>query len=186
MMSESKKVTTREDDNPSSLQLLNRLPLLFNCGQTIIPTLPTLDPPSSTLTTSLTMFKTQVYSSLSTSPHHTLSYCSMSVLHHLTSLLLDDHSLTGHYGNCLTYLDPTLSSLQCLPSGSLYRCAEFMAKARDSVRHRKRNINNRITDSDEVKRMNLSSWTSHVVAMREVLMISIIRQVPCWTAAIRN
>ena len=181
MMSKSIKMIKREDVNSSSLQLLNRLPLLFNCGHTIIPTLPTLDPASSTsLTTSLSMFKTQVYSSLSTTPHHTLSYCSMSVLHHLTSLLLDDHSLTGHYGNCLTYLDPTLSSLQCLPSGSLYRCAEFMAKARDSVRHRKRNINNRITDSDEIKRMNFLNRVEQLdqamVAMREVLLISIIRQ----------
>jgi hypothetical protein len=104
----------------------------------------------------------------------------MSVLHHLTSLLLDDHSLTGHYGNCLTYLEPTLSSLQCLPSGSLYRCAEFMAKARSSARHMKRNINNRISDSDELKRMNFLNRVEQldqaIVAMREVLLISIIRQ----------
>jgi len=175
------KMINREDVNLSSIQLLNRLPLLFSCGQTIIPSLPTLDPPTlSTIPTSLIIFKTQVYSSFSITPHHTLAYCSMSVLHHLTSLLLDDYSLTGHYGNCLTYLDLTLTSLQCLPSGSLYRCAEYMAKARDSVRHRKRNINNRITDSDEIMRMNFLNRVEQLdqamVAMREVLLISIIRQ----------
>ena len=162
-------------------QLLHRLPLLFHCGQTLIPSLPLVGHISLLdLTTSLAMFKAQVYSSLCTLPRHSLSYCSVSVLYHLTSLLAEDHSITGHYGNCLSYLDLSITSLQCLPSGSLFRCAEYMAKARDSVRHRKRNVNNRIIDLDEVVRMNFLNRVEQLdqamVAFRELLLISIIRQ----------
>ena len=47
--------------------------------------------------------------------------------------------------------------------------------------HRKRNINNRITDSDEIKRVNfllkrVEQLNQAMVAMREVFLISIIRQ----------
>ena len=60
--------------------------------------------------------------------------------------------LTGHYGgNCFPYLDLTLSPLQYLPSGSLYRCAELMP--------------NRVELLDQA-----------MVVMKEVLLINIIRQ----------
>merc|ERR1711909_2865 len=62
-----------------------------------------------------------VVSCLSSTPTHSVVYCGVAVLHHLTSLIGEDFAITGHYGNCLRYLDISIASLQCLPSGSMYR-----------------------------------------------------------------
>eukprot|EP00092_Neocalanus_flemingeri_P019124 GFUD01020715.1.p1 GENE.GFUD01020715.1~~GFUD01020715.1.p1 ORF type:complete len:265 (+),score=107.31 GFUD01020715.1:51-845(+) len=169
-----------EEEN-DSWQLLNRLPLLSGCGKAVLPTLPPLGTLSTlSPTTSLSLLKTQFSSSLPTLPRHSLSHCSVSVLYQLTALLMDDHSLTGHYGNCLSYLDLTLSSLQCLPRGSLYLCVEFLSKARDSLKHRKRNINNRLLDTEELMRLNflnrMEQLDQAMVVLREVLLVSIVRQ----------
>merc|ERR1712002_89641 len=55
-----------------------------------------------------------------------------------------------------------------------------MAKARDSVRHRKRNINNKVIELDEIKRMNFLNRVDQLdqamVALREMLLITIVRQ----------
>ena len=163
-----------------SQQLLDCLPLLFRCGQNLVPTMSTSSIIQEDLAASLTVFKANVASSLSTIPHHSIVYCGVAVLHNLTSLIGEDFAITGHYGNCLRYLDLSIASLQCLPSGSMYRCVEYMAKARDSVRHRKRNINNKVIELDEIKRMNFLNRVDQLdqamVALREMLLITIVRQ----------
>jgi len=164
-----------------SWRLLNRLPWLSSCGKALLSTLPPLGSVSTlTPSTALSLLKTQFSSSLPTLPRHSLTYCSVSVLHQLISLLMEDRSLTGHYGNCLSYLDLTLTSLQCLPSGSLYLCVEYLSKARDSLKQRKRNISNRLMVSDEVRKQNFLNRVEQLdqamVALREVLLVTIIRQ----------
>jgi len=164
-----------------SWRLLNRLPWLSSCGKALLSTLPPLGSVSTlTPSTALSLLKTQFSSSLPTLPRHSLTYCSVSVLHQLISLLMEDRSLTGHYGNCLSYLDLTLTSLQCLPSGSLYLCVEYLSKARDSLKQRKRNISNRLMVSDEVRKQNFLNRVEQLdqamVALREILLVTIIRQ----------
>jgi len=174
-------VTSNKND-VFAQQIIDRLPLLFRCGHNLIPTLAisTSLPKDVDLPNSLSVFRTNVISSLSNMPNHSLPYCGVAVLHHLTSLIGEDFALTGHYGNCLRYLDMSIASLQCLPSGSLYRCVEYMAKARDTIRHRKRNINNNVIDLDEILKMNFLNRVDQLdqamVALREMLLISIIRQ----------
>ena len=112
---------------------LNRLPWLFSCscGKALLPNLPPLGSLSTLApTTALFLLRTQFSSSLHSLPRHSLIYTSVSVLQQLTSLLMEDRSTTGHYGNCLSYLDLTLTSIQCLPSGSLYLSIEYLSKAR--------------------------------------------------------
>ena len=133
-----------------SQQIFGRLPLLLRCGQNLVPTMSTSSIIQEDFDTSLSVFKANVVSCLSSIPTHSVVYCGVAVLHHLTSLIGEDFAITGHYGNCLRYLDITIASLQCLPSGSMYRCVEYMAKARESVRHRKRNINNKVVDLDDI------------------------------------
>jgi len=169
------------EKNDSSQQVLDRLPLLLACGENLIPAMsPVSLTKDSDLTSSLAMFKTQVLTSMAGTPKHSLIYCSVSVLHHVTSLIREDYAITGHYGNCFSYLDLSITSLQCLPRGSMYRCVEYMAKARDSVRHRKRNINNNVFDLDLIKRKNflnrLDQLDQAMVALREMLLITIVRQ----------
>jgi len=167
--------------NDSSQQVLDRLPLLLACGENLIPAMsPVSLTQDSDLASSLAMFKTRVLTSMASIPKHSLIYCSVSVLHHVTSLLGEDYDITGHYGNCFSYLDLSITSLQCLPRGSMYRCVEYMAKARDSVRHRKRNMNNNVLDLDLIKRMNFLNRVDQLdqamVALREMLLITIVRQ----------
>ena len=164
-----------------SWRLLNRLPWLSSCGKALLPNLPPLGSLSTLApTTALFLLKTQFSSSLLSLPRHSLIYSSVSVLQQLTSLLMEDRSITGHYGNCLSYLDLTLTSIQCLPSGSLYLSIEYLSKARDSLKHRKRNICNRLMVSDEVKKFNFLNRVEQLdqamVALREVLLVTIIRQ----------
>ena len=163
-----------------SQQIFDRLPLLLRCGQNLVPTMSTSSIIQEDFDTSLSVFKANVVSCLSSIPTHSVVYCGVAVLHHLTSLIGEDFAITGHYGNCLRYLDISIASLQCLPSGSMYRCVEYMAKARESVRHRKRNINNKVVDLDDIKRMNFLNRVDlldqAMVALREMLLITIVRQ----------
>jgi len=161
-------------------KLLTRLSLLTTCGQTFIPDLPGLGSITSP-STSLSLLKTRFSSSLRGSPRNSLAYCGASVLYQITSLLLDDHALTGHYGNGLAYLDITLASLQCLSTtDSLYLCVEYLSKARNSLKQRIRNLNNKQLDTDRIKRLNFLNRVEQLdqamVALREVLLISIMRQ----------
>merc|ERR1712179_253730 len=104
-----------------SQQIFDRLPLLLRCGQNLVPTMSTSSIIQEDFDTSLSVFKANVVSCLSSIPTHSVVYCGVAVLHHLTSLIGEDFAITGHYGNCLRYLDISIASLQCLPSGSMYR-----------------------------------------------------------------
>ena len=165
------------------IKLLNCLSLLSTCGQAFIQTLPSIGSLTvlTSPTSSLSLLKSQFSSSLPSLSHYSLTYCGVSVLYQITALLIEDHALTGHYSNCLSYLDLTLASLQCLPTtGSLYLCVEYLSKARDSLKRRIRNINNKQIDTDRIKRFNFLNRVEQLdqamVALREVLLVSIMRQ----------
>ena len=163
------------------IKLLNRLSLLSTCGQAFIQSLPPIGSITST-TSTLSLLKSQFSSSLLGLPHYSLTYCGVSVLYQISSLLIEDHAPTGHYSNCLSYLDLTLASLQCLPTTcSLYLCVEYLSKARDSLKRRIRNINNKQIDTDRIKRLNFLNRVEQLdqamVALREVLLVSIMSTV---------
>ena len=166
------------------IKLLNRLSLLSTCGQAFIQTLPPIGSLTvlTSPTSSLSLLKSQFSSSLPSLSHYSLTYCGVSVLYQITSLLIEDHALTGHYSNCFSYLDHTLASLQCLPTtGSLYLFVDRLSEARDSLKHRIMNINNKQLDTDHIKRLNFLNRVEQLdqamVALREVLLVSIMSTV---------
>ena len=110
---------------------------------------------------------------------HTLSHCAVSLLYHVTSLVLEDINLVKGLSNIKVYLKPVIHSVTTITPAkqkeNMVVGLDYSSRARASLKFRKRNLNNNSEEVDKLAQLNflnrLDQLDRELQIMRDLIMI---------------
>ena len=151
--------------------------------RTFIPDLDLPEISQENIEASLELLKTDILRLRSSVKKHSLPYCCVSILYQLTSLVLDDNSLTGNFLNTLVYIKPVLYAVNMITPASedenLLDALDHSSRARSLLKFRKRNHRNNSEEGNTVAMMNflnrLDQLDRELMIIRDLMIMEISR-----------
>ena len=159
------------------LKYLKKIPELTNV---FIPNveLPKVSPDD--LEQSLEALKSELLAKRSTgTKKHTLTYCGVSILYQVTSLVLEDIKLVRGLSNIKVYLKPLIHAVTTITpvkqKDNMVEGLDYASRSRASLKFRKRNLHNNAEEVDQLAQLNflnrLDQLDRELQIMRDLIMI---------------